>query len=257
MFKSMPWMVKCLDRAKILMIKEMRMGASAPIILMKILIIEDDVSMAHFIANGLKEHGHSIDIASDGHDGLMLATSATYDVFVVDRMLPKLDGLSLLKTLRQSGVKTPAICLTAMGSIEDRVNGLESGADDYLVKPFAFAELYARICVLARRPPMSDITTIFKLADLEVDLVRREVKRGGKEIILQPTEFRLLEYLLRHAGKIVTRTMLLEFVWEFHFDPKTNIVETNISRLRSKIDKGFTRELISTVRGAGYKIDAD
>lgn len=233
------------------------MGASAPIVLpMKLLVIEDDVSMARFIANGLKEHGHSVDIAADGHDGLMLVTDGAYDVLVIDRMLPKLDGLSLLKTIRQSGIRTPAICLTAMGSLEDRVEGLESGADDYLVKPFAFSELYARICVLARRPPLSETTTVLALADLQMDLVKREVRRGGREILLQPTEFRLLEYLMRHRGKIVTRTMLLESVWEFHFDPKTNIVETNISRLRSKIDKGFSVELISTVRGAGYKIDA-
>ncbi len=212
--------------------------------------------MAQFIANGLREHGHSADIAVDGHDGLMLATGDTYDVLIIDRMLPKLDGLLLLKTVRQSGVKTPALCLTAMGSLEDRVEGLDSGADDYLVKPFAFSELYARICVLARRPPLSEATTLLKLSDLEIDLVKRKVTRAGKEIILQPTEFRLLEYLMRHRGRVVTRTMLLESVWEFHFDPKTNIVETNISRLRSKIDKGYAQELISTVRGAGYKIDA-
>ncbi len=233
------------------------MGASAPIIFpMKLLVIEDDVSTAQFIANGLKEHGHSVDVAVDGHEGLMLATGGAYDVLVIDRMLPKLDGLLLLKTIRQSGVQIPAICLTAMGSLENRVNGLESGADDYLVKPFAFAELYARVCVLARRPPLSENVTVLRLADLELDLVKREATRAGKAIILQPTEFRLLEYLMRHAGKVVTRTMLLESVWEFHFDPKTNIVETNISRLRSKIDKGFDGELISTVRGAGYKIDA-
>lgn len=223
---------------------------------MKLLIIEDDRTMAEFIVNGLKEHGHSADIAVDGHEGLMLATGGSYDVLVIDRMLPKLDGLSLLKTLRDSGVKTPALFLTAMGSLDDRVKGLESGADDYLVKPFAFAELYARIGVLSRRPPLGDVTTSLKAGDLELDLIARRVTRGGMEIALQPTEFRLLEYLLRHAGKVVTRTMLLEGVWEFHFDPKTNIVETHISRLRSKIDKGFARELITTVRGSGYKLDA-
>lgn len=223
---------------------------------MKILIIEDDHSMSKFIADGLRQHSHSVDIAADGHDGLMLATNAIYDVLVIDRMLPKLDGLLLLKTIRQAGIKTPALFLTAMGKLEDRVGGLESGADDYLVKPFAFAELYARICVLTRRPPLNEAAAMLKIADMEMDLVKREVRRAGKEIVLQPTEFRLLEYLMRNAGKVVTRTMLLESVWEFHFDPKTNIVETNISRLRSKIDKGHDRELIATVRGAGYKIDA-
>lgn len=212
--------------------------------------------MSKFIADGLRQHSHSVDIAADGHDGLMLATNAIYDVLVIDRMLPKLDGLLLLKTIRQAGIKTPALFLTAMGKLEDRVGGLESGADDYLVKPFAFAELYARICVLTRRPPLNEAAAMLKIADMEMDLVKREVRRAGKEIVLQPTEFRLLEYLMRNAGKVVTRTMLLESVWEFHFDPKTNIVETNISRLRSKIDKGHDRELIATVRGAGYKIDA-
>jgi len=223
---------------------------------MKLLIIEDDAGMAGFIANGLKEHGHTADVAADGHEGLMLATGGNYDVMVIDRMLPKLDGLTLLKTLRESGVKTPALFLTAMGSLDDRVKGLESGADDYVVKPFAFAELYARICVLARRPPMGDVATTLQAADLEMDIMKRTVKRGGETIMLQPTEFRLLEYLMRHAGKLVTRTMLLEGVWEFHFDPKTSIVETHISRLRSKVDKGFSRELITTVRGSGYMIDA-
>ncbi len=223
---------------------------------MKLLIIEDDEAAAGFILTGLKEHGHHADIARDGHDGLMLATGGPYDVIIIDRMLPKLDGLSLLKTLRESGLKTPVLLLTAMGSITDRVTGLESGADDYLVKPFAFAELYARLCVLARRPPLTETTTHLHAADLEMDLIRRSVTRGTTTIQLQPTEFRLLEYLLRNQGKIVTRTMLLEAVWDFHFDPKTNIVETHISRLRSKIDKGFDHELITTVRGAGYTIHA-
>lgn len=222
---------------------------------MKILIVEDDKTLADYVVKGLSEQGHQADHATDGHDGLMLATTGAYDVLVLDRMLPKLDGLSLLKAVRGAGVKTPAIFLTAMDRLEDRVKGLEAGGDDYLVKPFAFAELYARIVSLARRPPLHDIVTELKAGDLVMDVVRRTVVRDGQEIVLQPTEFRLLEYLLRHAGKVVTRTMLLEAVWNFHFDPKTNIVETHISRLRAKIDKNFKTELIKTVRGAGYRID--
>ncbi len=224
---------------------------------MRILLIEDTQETADYIIRGLQEHGHTIDHAKDGHEGLMMAgDGAVYDVMVIDRMLPRLDGLLLLKTLRESGVKTPALFLTAMGSIDDRVKGLESGGDDYLVKPFAFAELYARICSLGRRPPLHDVQTTLKIGDLEMDLIRRIVKRAGHVIELQPTEFRLLEYLMRHAERVVTRTMLLEGVWEFHFDPKTNIVETHISRLRAKIDRGFDKELIKTVRGAGYSIHA-
>lgn len=223
---------------------------------MKILIIEDDAETAAYIERGLKEHGHAVDIARNGHEGLMLAPEGGYDVMIIDRMLPKLDGLALLKTLREGGLRTPALFLTALGSIEDRVKGLESGGDDYLVKPFAFAELYARVQSLARRPPLADTTSILHIADLELDLIRRTATRAGQSIDLQPTEFRLLEYLMRHEGKVVTRTMLLEAVWDFHFDPKTNIVETHISRLRSKIDRGFEHELIQTVRGAGYKLHA-
>lgn len=210
---------------------------------------------ARYIVRGLEEHGHNADHAADGHEGLMMASSGHYDVLVIDRMLPKLHGLALLKTLRESGIKTPALFLTAMGNIEDRVNGLESGADDYLVKPFAFAELHARIGSLARRPPLEEVATRLKVADMEIDLIRHSVTRAGTTIDLQPTEYRLLEYLVRHAGRVVTRTMLLEGVWHFHFDPRTNIVETHISRLRAKIDRGFSRELIKTVRGSGYMID--
>ncbi|PZP86680.1 MAG: DNA-binding response regulator [Azospirillum brasilense] len=225
---------------------------------MKLLIVEDDKETADYVRRGLEEHGHSVDHAADGHAGLMMAgDGAAYDVLIIDRMLPKLDGVALLKTLRESGVRTPAIFLTAMGSIDDRVRGLESGGDDYLVKPFAFAELYARVVSLARRPPLATTETVLRAGDLSLDLITRTVSRGGQEIELQPTEFRLLEYLMRHAGKIVTRTMLLEGVWEFHFDPKTNIVETQVSRLRSKVDRGFTKERIRTVRGAGYMLDAD
>lgn len=223
---------------------------------MKILIVEDDQETADYIVRGLREHGHNAEHAADGHTALMMAGAGGYDVLVIDRMIPKLDGLSLLKALRDSGVTTPALFLSAMGSLQDRVQGLEMGGDDYLVKPFAFAELYARIGSLARRPPMGEAQTVLRAGDMEMDVLRRTVTRAGQRIDLQPTEFRLLEYLLRRTGQVVTRTMLLEGVWEFHFDPKTSIVETHISRLRAKVDKGFDRELIKTVRGAGYSIDA-
>lgn len=225
---------------------------------MKLLLIEDDAETAEYIRRGFSEHAHTVDHARDGHEGLMMAgdTAVPYDVLIIDRMLPKLDGVALLRTLRESGVSAPAIFLTAMGSIDDRVKGFESGGDDYLVKPFAFAELHARVGALARRPKLAATETILKVGDLELDLIGRKANRGGQSIELQPTEFRLLEFLMRHAGRVVTRTMLLEGVWEFHFDPKTNIVETQVSRLRSKIDKGFPQELVKTVRGAGYMIDA-
>ena len=219
---------------------------------MKILLIEDDTDTAGYVARGLREQGHVVDVADNGRDGLFLAADDSYDVMIVDRMLPGLDGIAVVKTLRGAGVRAPILFLTTMGGIDDRVAGLESGGDDYLVKPFAFAELLARIHALARRQPIADRVTSYNVADLEVDLVTRRVSRAGRRIDLQPLEFRLLEYLLRHAGRIVTRTMLLENVWEFHFDPHTNIVETNISRLRAKIDRGFDDELIHTVRGAGY-----
>ena len=196
-----------------------------------------------------------VDAAANGRDGLFLAAGEAYDVMIVDRMLPGLDGLGIVKTVRAAGVTTPVLFLTAMGGIEDRVEGLEAG-DDYLVKPFAFAELLARINALARRPPMAQVPTVLRVADLEMDLIGRKVRRAGQEIDLQPREFRLLEYLMRNAGRVVTRTMLLEHVWEFHFDPRTNIVETHISRLRSKIDRGFDAELLETVRGSGYLLRA-
>jgi two-component system OmpR family response regulator len=223
---------------------------------MKLLLVEDDKATADFIVRGLKEHGHITDHADNGLDGLMLAQEGHYDVLVLDRMLPRLDGLTLLRTLREAGNPTPVIMLTAMGSIEDRVTGLGAGAEDYLVKPFAFAELYARIGALARRPPLNKNVTVLAVADLEMDLLKRRVTRAGQVLDLQPTEFKLLEFLLRHAGQVVTRTMLLEGVWDFHFDPKTNIVETHVSRLRAKIDREFDVALIQTVRGAGYRIDA-
>ncbi len=219
----------------------------------KILLIEDDRQTADYIAKGLREHGHVVDKADNGRDGLYMATGEPYDVMIVDRNLPQMDGLSLVKAARASGTKTPALFLTTMGGVDDRVAGLEAGADDYLVKPFAFAELHARVGALARRPPIV-ATTALRVGDLEIDLLARTVSRGGKRIELLAQEFKILEYLMRHAGEIVTRTMLLEKVWDFHFDPKTNIVETHISRLRSKIDKGFEKPLLHTVRGAGYVI---
>ena len=221
---------------------------------MRLLIVEDDKETANFIIKGLQEHGHVVDYAQDGHEALMLALDAFYDILVIDRMLPKLNGLAFLRTLRESGNKTPAIFLTSMGSIENRVEGLEI-ADDYLVKPFAFAELYARIGSLSRRPTLEEKKTKLSIGEIQIDLLGRRVMRSGQEIFLQPTEFRLLEYLMRHAGTVVTRTMLLEAVWDFHFDPKTSVVETHISRLRSKIDNGFAKDYIKTIRGAGYLFD--
>ena len=221
---------------------------------MKILVVEDDQETAAYIARGLREHGHLVDVAENGQDGLFLATNGgNHDVLVVDRMLPGLDGLGLVRALREMGVKVPVLLLTALGGVGDRVRGLEAGGDDYLVKPFAFAELMARLQALARRPPLSDVPTRLTIGDLELDLLKRSVTRGGERIDLQPREFRLLEVLLRHAERVVTRTMLLEEVWDFHFDPKTNIVETHISRLRAKLSRnGQDPELINTVRGSGY-----
>src|ERR1700692_4639530 len=217
---------------------------------MKVLLIEDDVKTTAYV-----KRGHVVDSAANGRDGLFLAAGEAYDVMIVDRMLPGLDGLGIVKTVRAAGVTTPVLFLTTMGGIEDRVEGLAVG-EYYLVKPFAFAELMARINALARRPPMSQVPTILRVADLEMDLIGRKVRRAGREIDLQAREFRLLEYLMRNAGRVVTRTMLLEHVWEFHFDPRTNIVETHISRLRSKIDRGFDAELVETVRGSGYLLHA-
>lgn len=223
---------------------------------MRVLVIEDDVETGSYVKRGLQEQGHVVDLATNGRDGLFLASGERYDVMIVDRMLPGLDGLSVVKTVRATGLKTPVIFLTTMVGVGDRVEGLEAGGDDYLVKPFAFAELLARVNALARRPPMTQVETVLKVADLEMDLISRKVRRASGDIDLQPREFRLLEYLMRNAGRVVTRTMLLENVWDFHFDPKTNIVETHISRLRSKVDRGFDTELIETVRGSGYLLRA-
>lgn len=224
---------------------------------MKVLLIEDDAETADYVLRGLREHGHSVDHAGDGQEGLLQAMRDIYDTLVVDRMLPELDGIDLVRRLRMSGIRTPVLFLTALRGVGDRVRGLEAGGDDYLVKPFAFAELLARLHALARRPPLAETPLLLRLADLEVDLLKRSATRGGERIDLQPREFLLLEFLMRHADRIVTRTMLLEGVWDFHFDPKTNIVESHMSRLRSKISRGGKDpELIHTVRGAGYLLRA-
>ena len=223
---------------------------------MRILLIEDDTRTSDYVARGLKESGHVCDVFMDGQEGLFQAMHERYDVLIVDRMLPGLDGLSVVKALRSAGKKTPVLFLTSIGGIDDRVEGLEAGGDDYLVKPFAFSELLARVNALARRPPAISEQTILQVGDLSMDLVRRRVTRSGQEIELQPREFTLLEVLMRNQGRVVTRTMLLERVWDFHFDPKTSVVETHISRLRTKIDKPFGDPLLHTVRNTGYSIRA-
>ena len=223
---------------------------------MRILMIEDDKTAADYAAKGLSESGHVCDVLADGSDGLFQATRETYDVIVVDRMLPGLDGLSMVRALRAAGVKTPVLFLTAVGGIDDRVEGLEAGGDDYLTKPFAFAELLARLNALARRPPVQVVKTALVVADLELDLMSRVARRAGQIIDLLPKEFTLLEVLMRNEGRVVTRTMLLERVWDFHFDPKTSVVETHVSRLRAKIDKPFAVALLHTVKSAGYSIHA-
>jgi two-component system, OmpR family, response regulator len=221
----------------------------------RILLIEDDPQEAAYVDQGLQDEGHQLEVAIDGRAGLLRAVGEDWDLFIVDRMLPGLDGLALVRTLRAAGNLTPVLFLTTMGGIDDRVTGLTAGGDDYLVKPFAFPELAARIIALGRRQQKSAPETALRVSDLEIDLLTRTVRRGGARIELQPREFALLEYLMRHADEVVTRTMLLENVWHFHFDPRTNIVESHVSRLRSKIDNGRP-ELIRTVRGAGYCIRA-
>lgn len=223
---------------------------------MRILLIEDDAEAAAYLAKGLKEAGHVVDHAGDGGDGLFLANSERYDVAVIDRMLPGLDGLSVIQSMRANGNATPVLILSALGKVDDRVRGLKAGGDDYLVKPYAFAELLARIEALGRRGSSAQPETRLKVEDLEMDLLARTVVRSGRDIDLQPREFRLLEYLMRHAGQVVTRTMLLENVWEYHFDPQTNLIDVHISRLRQKVDKEFDQPLIHTIRGAGYTIRA-
>ena len=223
---------------------------------MRILLVEDDAESANYVLQGLQEAGHNVVIARDGRDGLFQAAGQDWDLLIVDRMLPGLDGLAMVRTLRGGGIETPVLFLTTLGGIDDRVNGLNAGGDDYLVKPFAFSELAARVAALGRRPRRAAQDVRLKVADLEMDLLARTVQRGGQSIELQPREFRLLEFLMRHADQVVTRTMLLEQVWEFHFDPHTNVVESHISRLRGKIDKGHAVGLIHTVRGAGYCLRA-
>ncbi|WP_018998403.1 winged helix-turn-helix domain-containing protein [Hirschia maritima] len=224
---------------------------------MRILVIDDDEKVSSFIHRGMNELGHKVDIASDGKDGLFLATTEEYDVLIVDRMLPGVDGLTILQTIRAAKNETPAIILSALGRVEERVKGLRSGADDYLVKPFAFSELLARTELVAARRHQIETkkTTELFAEDLVMNLLSRSVIRGEKKIELQAREFRLLEYLLRHKGQLVTRTMLMEHVWDYHFDPQTNVIDVHISRLRKKIDSGFDRPIISTVRGSGYIVE--
>jgi two-component system OmpR family response regulator len=221
---------------------------------LKILLIEDEDDAARYIADGLIRQGHVVDRAANGQDGLFLAAGGIYDVMIVDRMLPGLDGLGVVKTIRAAGVKTPVLFLTAIDGVDDRVEGLEAGADDYLGKPFAFTELAARVNALGRRPTLSHDGTLLRVGDLEMDLVRHVVKLGAKIIELQPREFQLLQYLMRHPGQVVTRTMLLEHVWDFHFDPKTTVVESHVSRLRAKLGTQPSPALIETVRGVGYRL---
>jgi two-component system OmpR family response regulator len=220
---------------------------------MRLLIIEDDRDAADYLVKAFREVGHVAEQAGDGEEGFALASDGTYDVLIVDRMLPKRDGLSVIGELRDKGVTTPALILSALGQVDDRVKGLRAGGDDYLVKPYSFAELLARLEVLARRRGGRE-ETVYRVADLELDRLSHRVTRGKDEIPLQPREFRLLEYLMKHAGQVVTRTMLLENVWDYHFDPQTNVIDVHISRLRSKVDKGFTQPLLHTIRGAGYMI---
>jgi two-component system OmpR family response regulator len=224
---------------------------------MRLLVIEDDAEVARHVAKGLRESGHVVEHADNGRDGLFLAAGEAFDVIVVDRMLPGgVDGLGIIEALRRTGNETPVLILSALGEIDDRVKGLKAGSDDYLTKPFAFAELLARIEALHRRARSAAVETTLTVADLEMDLLSRTVRRAGREIDLQPREFKLLEFLMRHAGQMVTRTMLLEGVWDYHFDPQTNVIDVHVSRLRQKIDKGFDRPLLHTVRNAGYVLRA-
>lgn len=220
---------------------------------MRVLIIEDDSQASAYLVKAFREAGHLADAALDGLSGYAKAEAGDYDLLIVDRMLPKLDGLSLIGGLREQKIDTPALILSALGQVDDRVKGLRAGGDDYLAKPYAFAELLARAEILARRGRGGVAEeTVYRVADLELDRLKHKVFRAGKEIVLQPREFRLLEYLMRHAGQVVTRTMLLENVWDYHFDPQTNVIDVHVSRLRGKIDKGHDKPLLQTVRGAGY-----
>ena len=223
---------------------------------MRILIVEDDLEAAEAMERGLSEAGFDCTRAPDGAAGLEAARAAPFDVMIIDRMMPRMDGVALVEALRREGFATPVLFLSALGEVGDRVTGLQAGADDYLVKPYAFVELIARVEALARRRETGSVATLLRVGELEMDLIARSVRRAGKEIDLQPREFQLLEFLMRHAGQSVTRTMLLEQVWEYHFDPQTNVIDVHVSRLRSKIDKGFERPMLQTVRGAGYRLEA-
>lgn len=221
---------------------------------MRILLVEDDTEAATYLVKGLGESGHTVDHAADGDAGLKLATDNAYDIMIVDRMLPKKDGLTLIEELRKNGNNTPVLILSALDDVDERVVGLKAGGDDYMTKPYSLSELIARLQALVRRSQTQHGGTVLQVGDLTLDLLRHKVTRAGKNINLQPREFRLLEYLMRHTGQVVTRSMLLENVWDYHFDPQTNVIDVQISRLRSKIDKDFDTELLVTVRGAGYKL---
>lgn len=221
---------------------------------MRLLVIEDDAALADYLSTGLREAGHHVDRAADGADGLALAVSADYDVAIIDRMLPRLDGLAVVRAIRAAGKSTPVLILSALAQVDDKVAGLRAGGDDYLAKPFAFSELAARIEALARRRSPEQPTTVIEVGELRLDLLERSVTRAGRRIDLQPREFRLLEVLMRNARRVVTRTMLLEHVWDYHFDPQTNVIDVHMSRLRRKIDKEFDRPMLHTVRGSGYVI---
>lgn len=224
---------------------------------MKILIIEDDLDAASYLVKAFREAGHTVDHASDGESGLFMATENGYDVLVIDRMLPRKDGLAVIMDLRKKNINTPVLILSALGQVDDRVTGLRAGGDDYLPKPYSFTELLARVEVLGRRRGLPEQDMVYKVGDLELDRLSHDVRRSGKEILLQPREYRLLEYLMKNAGQVVTRTMLLENVWDYHFDPQTNVIDVHVSRLRSKIEKDFERPLLRTIRGAGYMIKDD
>ena len=225
---------------------------------MKVLLVEDNPQVTRFVSKGLEEDGHTVDHADNGRDGLFTASTGQYDVIILDRMLPGgIDGLAIVDSLRKTGNKTPILILSALAAVDDRIRGLKAGGDDYLTKPFAFGELSARLDALARRSQGVGVQTELAVGDLRMDLLSRKVSRHGKAIVLQPREFKLLEYLMRHADQVVTRTMLLENVWEYHFDPQTNIIDMHISKLRQKIDAGFDRRLLHTVRGVGYRLTAN
>ena len=227
---------------------------------MKLLLVEDNERVTRFVTKGLAESGHTVDHADNGRDGLFLASGERYDVIIMDRMLPgQIDGLKIIEALRHAGNQTPILILSALSDVDERIRGLRSGGDDYLTKPFAFGELLARLDILARRAQRADAATerCLEVGDLRMDLIARKVQRGSRGISLQPREFKLLEYLMRHAGQVVTRTMMLESVWDYHFDPQTNVIDVHVSKLRQKIDVGAEKPLLRTVRNAGYMIAAD